>query len=70
MLKDTESLDVVVRHQPEKQMIQNDNKYSEIATRGRGRKFVIQHVTGSAVSGDGFLDGSICGATAKCCIIQ
>ena len=70
VLKDTESLDMVVRHQPEKKIMQSDGKSSEIGTRSLGRKFVIQNVTGGAVGGDGFLNASICGATARCCIIQ
>ena len=70
VLKDTESLDVVVRHQPEKQILGNGNG-AEIASRSKGRKFVIQHVTGG-VNGnvDGLLDGSICGAATKYCVIQ
>ena len=69
MLKDTESLDVVVRHQPENQITRN-GKSSEVSTRSRGRKFVIQHVTGGDGNADGILDASICGAATKCCIIQ
>jgi hypothetical protein len=70
VLKDTESLDVVVRHQPEKEILGNGNG-AEIASRSKGRKFVIQHVTGGANGNvDGLLDGSICGAATKYCVIQ
>ena len=69
VLKDTESLDVVVRHQPEKQIL-GGGPGSEIARRSRGKKFVIQHITGGNGNADGLLDNSVCGAASQCCIIQ
>ena len=69
VLKDTESLDMVVRHQPEGQIIPNP-KSSEVAQRNQGRKFVIQHITGGNGIAGGILDASTCGAASRCCIIQ
>ena len=61
---------MVVRHQPEKEIIPSGNKPAEITTRSQGRKFVIQHITGGDGNANGLLDGSVCGAAAKCCTIQ
>ena len=60
---------MVVRHQPETQILRN-NQALEIAKRSQGRKFVIQNITGGNGIADGLLDASICGAASKCCIIQ